>query len=920
MNRLWHRRRSLLAGSFLAFLVYLVPAVCQAEAPATPKKVTTIEGITEYHLDNGLRVLLFPDNSASTVIVNLTVLVGSRHEGYGETGMAHLLEHMVFKGTPQHPQVPKVLRDHGARFNGTTWVDRTNYFETMPATDDNLEFGIRLEADRLVNSYVKREDLLSEMTVVRNEFERGENSPENILSQRMLAVAYEWHNYGKSTIGNRSDIERVPIENLQAFYHKHYQPDNAVLVVAGKFAPNEALAFIGKYFGALKRPERQLDATYTEEPTQDGERTVVLRRVGTIGVVGALYHIPAGAHPDFAPISVLTTLLTSEPSGPLYKALVASKKATSVSAVSYGWHDPGVMEILATVERGTPLEGVREVLLKELEGLTKDKIGAEAVDRARRQLLNGYEDLLKDPNHVAITLSDYAAKGDWRLFFLHRDQLAKVTLEDVARVAGKYLLASNRTVGLYIPTDQPLRAAIPETPPIEALVKNYQGSKVVVSGEAFEPTPENIEKRTQRLTLSSGVKAALLPKKTRGEAVVFDLTLRYGNAESLKGQTTAAAFLGTLMSRGTAHHTRQELKDELDKLHARLAASGRAGELSFSLQTDRTHLADALSLLVEILREPTFPQDEFDVLKRQRREGLEQGLKEPQALAMQALQRKISPYPKEDVRYVPTMEEGIARLEAVTLEQVRQLYTNQVGGQNGELCVVGDFDPEVVRAKLDSVLKDWKAGAPYERINRSVPDGIKGERIVIDTPDKANAIYVAAQALAKTDADPDHAALEVGDYLFGGGPLASRLANRVRQKEGLSYGVGSHYTADSLDKSARFMMFAICNPTNMAKVDKAIAEELARVLDKGLEEKELQEGKAAYLKALKVGRSTDAGLMNLLSGELAAGRTFAYYADLEKKVAGLTLDEVNGALRKALDPKRLVIVEAGDFKKGGPRK
>ena len=154
-------------------------------ARAPPPRSSPIEGITEYQLDNGLQVLLYPDPSKPTVTVNLTVLVGSRHEGYGETGMAHLLEHMVFKGTPAHPAIPKALQERGAVFNGTTWVDRTNYYETLPATDDNLKFALDLEADRLVNSFVKQEDLLSEMTVVRNEFERGENSPGNLLNQRI---------------------------------------------------------------------------------------------------------------------------------------------------------------------------------------------------------------------------------------------------------------------------------------------------------------------------------------------------------------------------------------------------------------------------------------------------------------------------------------------------------------------------------------------------------------------------------------------------------------------------------------------------------------------------------------------------------------------------------------------------------------
>lgn len=255
------------------------------EAPL-PKKVTAVEGITEYLFDNGLRLLLFPDNSQSKVSVNMTVMVGSRQEGYGETGMAHLLEHMVFKGTPTHPNIPKALNQHGAQFNGSTSPDRVNYFETLTATDENLEFAIALEADRLVNSLIRKEDLESEMTVVRNEFERSENSPDAVLMKRIAAAAYEWHNYGKPTIGNRSDIERVPVVNLRAFYQKFYQPDNVVVVIAGKLDVTKTLSWVNKHFGRLPRPERKLDPAWTEEPAQDGERLVTLRRVGDLAAVG----------------------------------------------------------------------------------------------------------------------------------------------------------------------------------------------------------------------------------------------------------------------------------------------------------------------------------------------------------------------------------------------------------------------------------------------------------------------------------------------------------------------------------------------------------------------------------------------------------------------------------------------------------
>ncbi len=904
-------RRSARAAVLAAAAVLSVTTALFADAP---RKTATIEGITEYHLDNGLRVLLYPDRSTPSVTVNLTVLVGSRHEGYGETGMAHLLEHMVFKGTPTHPDVPKALRDHGARFNGTTWVDRTNYFETMPASDENLTFALRLEADRLVNSLVRREDLLSEMTVVRNEFEMGENNPQGVLSQRMMAAAYEWHNYGKSTIGNRSDIERVPIDRLQAFYRKYYQPDNVVLVIAGNFDESKALAHVGEFFGALKKPQRRLENTYTEEPAQDGERAVVLRRVGKAGVVGAVYHIPAGSHEDFPAVEVLATMLTNQPSGRLYQALVAAKKASSVGADAGGWHDPGVLEVLAEVDAGKSLEDARDTLTGVLEKVGVEKATAEEVARAKTQLLKARELLMKDSNRIGVTLSDWAAKGDWRLFFLHRDRLEKVTPEDVTRVAGLYLRRSNRTVGLYVPTDKSDRTPVPATPDVAALVKNYKGGAAVAAGESFDPTPENIEKRVRRAELPGGVKLALLPKKTRGEAVVVQMTLRYGNPDSLKGLTSASQFLAPLMARGTAKHTRQQLEDELDKLKVRLMPGGVLGEATFGLECKRANLPAALALLKEVLREPSFPQEDFDVLKRQNHDRLARSVTEPMQLAFRAIQRGLGPYPADDVRYTPTVQESIERLEKVTLADVRRLYAEQLGA-TGEAAVVGDFDPAEAEKLLGDVLGGWKAATAYRRIERTSPEKLAASRAVIDTPDKANAVYVAGLPMALSDGDSDYAALEVGNFLFGAAPLASRLSNRVRGKDGLSYTVGSMVRADALDRAGQFMIFAICNPTNIDKLEAAVASEMQRMLKEGVAEKELEEAKKAFLQAQKGTRARDAQLAGLLLDGLHAGRTFAYYADLETKVAGLTPVQVDEAFRKYVDAGKLVIIRAGDFTK-----
>ncbi len=905
-----------------------VPALRAADDG--PQKVATVEGVTEYRLANGARVLLFPEASRPTITVNMTVLVGSRQEGYGEAGMAHLLEHMVFKGTPTFGQVPKELRDHGANFNGTTNVDRTNYFETMPATDENLDFGIHLECDRLVNSFVKREDLVSEMTVVRNEFERGENSPEGILMQRIHAAAYGWHNYGKSTIGNRSDIERVPIENLQAFYKKFYQPDNVVLIVAGKFEEKKALELVQKYLGSIPKPKRKLDETYTEEPPQDGERHVVLRRVGKIGSVGVAYHVPSASHADWAPLNLLGGIISQQPNGRLYKALVESKKATNAGAFAGNNHDPGLFTASAGAEP-EQLDAVRDLLIQTIEGLSATPFTAEEVDKAKVRSKRNAEALQSNSSQMAMSLSSASALGDWRLLFIQRDRLQAVTAEDINRVAKTYFQKHNRTVGVYIPQDEAVRLEVPAAPAIDTIVKGYKGGDVGAAGEAFDPSPENLDARTKIVDVG-GIKAGLLEKKNRGETVSLQLTLHYGNEESLNGLTTAAGMLPSLMMAGTKKHDRQALREELDADGIRISAgggggggrrgggggggrAGAAGQLTFTVEAKRSTLPKAIKLLGEILREPAFPEEEFDAMKRRSRAGSEASRTDPAALASNKLARALAPYSPTDIHYVPTPEESQKRMEAVTLDQVKAIYTKQLGATKGELAIVGDFDVEPTLAAVRDILKDWKSDVPIKRIEREAPAEYKVFKEDIVTPDKANAVFQAGMVFRLKESDPDYAALRLGNFMFGEGTLSSRLGNRIRQKEGLSYGVTSGLTASARDANASFTVNAITNPANIDKLEKAFVEELNEFIANGPTPTELADAQKAYLEAQKVGRTGDAGLAGQIVTNLQLGRKFEHSKELEKSIAALKPEDVKAAFRKYIDPKKLVIVRAGDFKK-----
>jgi zinc protease len=884
--------------------------------PKGVERITSVEGITEYRLTNGLRVLLFPDLSKPTITVNMTYLVGSRDENYGETGMAHLLEHLVFKGTPRHRNIPQELTEHGARPNGSTSLDRTNYYETFTATDVNLEWALDLEADRMVNSFIAKKDLDSEMTVVRNEFESGENSPLGVLLQRTLSTAYLWHNYGKSTIGARSDIENVPIDRLQAFYRRYYQPDNAVLLVAGKFDEAKTLGLIDKYFSPIPRPGRELPKAYTTEPTQDGERSVTLRRVGDVQVVSAAYHVPAGSHADFAAVDVLNQVLVDSPAGRLHKALVETKKASGVFGFNIQQREPGVAFFAARVRQDAPLDEARDALLQTVESFAGNPPTTEEVERARATLLKNIELALNSSDRLGLQLSEWVAMGDWRLFFLHRDRLRKVTPQDVQRVADLYLRPSNRTLGMFIPTARPARSEIPPTPDVAAMLKDYKGDALVAAGEAFDPSPANIEARTFRSKTQGGLALALLPKKSRGSTVVASMTLHYGDERSLMGRATAAQLVGQMLTRGTSRHTRQQISDEFNRLKARVSIFGGATQANVSVETTRENYPAVMRLVAEILRDPVFPATEFEQLRQERLAAAEQSRSEPQVIGSIALGRHLSPFPRGDVRYVATVDEQAAELKAVTLDDLKKFYADFYGASRAELAVVGDFDQQETAKLAYDLFGGWKSARPFARVVSVYRDVAPAVR-TFETPDKANAFFLAGMNLNLRDDDPDYPALVLGNYMLGGGFLNSRLATRIRHKEGISYSVGSGLSANALDKVGTFTASAIYAPQNADKLEAAFKEEIGRALKEGFTDEEVAAAKSGYLQSRQVNRAQDVGLARTLANYLFWDRSLSWDAEFEKKIEALTAGQITAALRRHVDPAKITIIKAGDFAKVG---
>jgi zinc protease len=841
-------------------------------------------------------------------------MVGSRHEGPGESGMAHLLEHMLFKGTQRHNEIMGLLQSRGADFNGSTSYDRTNYFETLQASDENLRWALDMESDRMVNSRVSREDLDKEMTVVRNEFERGENNPSTVLFQRVMSTAYLWHSYGRSAIGARSDIENVPISSLQAFYRKYYQPDNATLVIAGKFEPEKTLGWIQEFFGAIPK----LVATYTVEPAQDGERAVDLRRVGDTKSVMMAYHIPAVNHPDSAAFDVLSFVLGDEPTGRLYKALVESKKATSADAGELELHDPGVFIVSADLLKEGSIEDVEATMKKVIDDVVANPPTAEEVERAKTRILKNVELALTNSARVGLTLSESIASGDWRLLFLGRDQLEKIEPSDVLRVARTYLKATNRTTGRFVPETAAERVDIPAGTPVAELLKDYKGKAAAEEGEVFDPSPANIESRVTRVTLPSGIKLVLLPKKTRGGTVVATMNLHFGTLESLRGRTTAAQMAGAMLMRGTTQHTRAQLQDEFDKLKSRVSVTGGVSSAGVSINTVRAGLIGSLRIAAEILKTPSFPGAEFDQLRQQSIADQEAARSEPNTIATIARSRHVNRYPADDPRAVLTVDETIGNLKKVTVEDAKAFHKEFYGASNVELAVVGDFDPAEVRTVTEELFGSWKSPKPYAVIRRDWQK-LPVVNEMFEAPDKTNAYFTGAFTVAMDQQDPDYPLLFLGNVIFGGDPK-SRVWKRIRETDGLSYGINTGFSAGAQEKFAQFAVGGIANPENTPKMEAAFKEELDKLLKQGFNADEVSVAKSAYLQDAQVNRSQDGSLASLLARQAELGRTMQREIDIEKKIADATAEQLTAVFRKWIDPAAVSYFKAGDFKKAGVTK
>ncbi|PIF59857.1 pitrilysin family protein [Flavobacterium sp. 2] len=908
-------RKLLLSGAL--YCAFVSMSSVNAQKIEAPKYIKNVEGVKEYSLNNGLKVLLIPDASQSNMVVNIVYNVGSRHEGYGEKGMAHLLEHMLFKSTKNLGDIKKMLSDKGGSANGTTWLDRTNYYEVFPSTDENLKWSVEMEADRMINATILQTDLDKEFSVVRNEFEIGENNPDGVLQERILSTAYLWHNYGNSTIGSKEDIERVKANTLRVFYEKYYQPDNATLIIAGKFDEQKALQYIGQYFGAIAKPKRVLNKTYTIEPAQDGEKYVELKRAGDSKNVGALYHTAAYVDKDYAAIDALGEILTSDPSGYLYKALVETQKVSSIYFWQPTTRDASFMYFGVAVPNDKDVVATKDLVRTELDKIASTKYTDEDVNRAKAKLIKQIESVKNNTISFAINLTEIIGAGDYRLGFLYRDAIENLTKEDIQRVAERYFRSNNRTIGIFVPSKDEQRVKPSEytDEQLAAFTKDYKGKALEKETAAFEASIKNLKQNFVEGKLSNGAKYGLIKKEIKGGKVQASFKFPVSNEKDLAGKTNTGAILAQLLKTGTKTKTKEQISDRLDQLKSSLSFNYSGQNLTVNINTYKESFKEVMEILGDLLVNSTFPQNELTKTINEYNTYLESSLNDPQAVAFVQVSKQTEEYAKESIFYTSTVQEQIDAYKKIKQSEIVDFYNNILGGNNGFGSVVGDLDAKTTGEILENTFGKWNSKSKYVMAQPTFFETKKLDKEFI-TPDKENAVAIGKISFKMNLKSPDYPAFVMANEMLGsGGFLTARIPMRLREKEGISYGAGSFINVPVTNDVAYWLYYAFLNPTKKNAVETAAKEEISKALKDGFTAEELKSNLTSWLNERKTRLGNDGTLIALTNSYLQYGTPLEDYDTLESKVKALKIEEINAVLKKYISLDKMTSIYAGDFNK-----
>lgn len=906
-------------NKLLTLLFSLSMMLSASNIPEGFSKIKEMGGIEEYRLEsNGLTVLLMEDNSAPVLTFMVTYKVGSRNEVTGTTGATHVLEHLMFKGTEKYNKengghIDAKLGNIGAMLNATTWLDRTNYYESIPS--DYLELAVDIESDRMRNLLLRDEDRQAEMTVVRNEFERGENSPFQSLDKEIWAAAIIAHPYHHSTIGWRSDIENVPIEKLREFYDTFYWPNNATVTVIGDFQKDNALELIKKYYGQIPSSPYPIPEVYTTEPEQQGPRRVTLKRSGQIGVVGIAHKIPKGTSDETFSLLVLEKILSEGKSSRLYKALIDQNKAVNMYLSYMPFRDESLFIPYVMLAPGVTHEEVEKIILDEYEKIKNEGITKEELERAKNQIFAQTAFSRDGSFSIASELNESIAMGDWTFFVRKIDNINKVTEEDVKNVVSKYFIEDKSTTGYFIPVTAGSDAEAGKAPQRNEGKLFYrtpnQEEPVEAEGELNAATTQLLNeeiKITDNMKRENVAGIDVISAKTGVDNVItFRGSLAAGDAFSPKTNSMAADVTGALLDKGTKNKSKFELAEELENLGASLRFSVSTHTLDFNGKCLSKDFDKVISLLAEQLREPSFTQEEFDKVVNQKLGGLKQSLEEPNVRAEEKMNDLL--FDENHPNHGTSVQKAIDDISKLTLDHVKEYYSKYYGPKSMILVAVGDLEHESVQSSISNSFNGWEGGVEIPSYEKGQIK-TSGKTEIVRLEDKTSATIQIGQITGLKNSDKDYLPLTIANQVFGGGSFTARLMSIIRDEEGLTYGIYASLSNDVYTDGS-WSIWGTFSPDLLSKGYSSTMRELKRWVAEGVSEEEFNNVKTRLIGSYKVRLATTNGMASTILSFIQRGYDLDYIDNYPKEIEAVSLEDVNSAVKKYIDPDKVVVVVAG---------
>ena len=854
-------------------------------------------GMSAYTLANGFKIILIPFPTASNVRVELLVKTGSKLEGYGETGMAHLLEHMLFKGAGSRKNIKEDLTALGASWNGTTNADRTNYFETLSSDPEKLDEVIRLEADRFIHAKFTKADLDSEMTVVRNELENSERNPSRLVMDALARNTFIWHGYSRSTIGARTDIENTSYEALRAFHRKHYRPDNAALIVSGNFDVQRVVALTTKLFSAAKNPSTAKPRNWTfDSPQALTQRSELYASVGTT-VVASAWKLPGLSERDAHALDLAVTAVCDADWGSLRKELVTNRGlAVTASCSTSTEADYSRLMAFAKAGQDADAQTLSNELIRHIQDMANKGVTQEQLERARLSEMNQIERAFDSHESIARIVSQYEVAGDWRLMFWVRDVVKSLQLEEANAALKKWVVATNRSDVLLRHTEATSPLVI--TPPALASTRVEGKTWPSIFSDA-DPAPKSLvelSKSTRSFVLDGDkASASLIRRKTQGDKVWLVLENDYGTAETLSHRKNACTAASYLMGFGGGGLTRDVLSRRMEELKAtwNLRLSG------MSMEVPRKNLDKVFEILFSVWSEPLLPLNEFESYKSGLLASYESQLKSPVALADNATRLRFDNFPKGHWSKPKTYEEQIADAKSLSYEDVQRCVKDFAKISHARVGVVGNLHEQDIRAlwvKAALTNSEMK----YQRIaDPTAPTKVDTALIRVDKPDTPNARVLGVAVVALSRQSKDFPALQLAVEVMGGN-ASSLIWKELREKDGLAYSTGMQVSGSMMDDRTTIQLYATSASAQADKAMEKLKMVLQRVLDEGLSDADIARAKKTWVERRKAFLGRESNFASTLADALLDGYDFLARAKFDESIEQVTAKQATDVLRKYL--------------------